>query len=161
MNAKVVAFAMLGAAIGASACERITSVGAAGRGPDADVSDGASAADADGATVGAAELCTSSGGGITTGSCCANGAVSFPDTCLVGACSCSPASSRTIAVCDCSLGCFSSGFGCVGPQGVCTEGIDVSCNQDTTATAPRGRCVTGGRCLCTQGATLSSAGNCL
>lgn len=97
--------AVLAILIAASSCDRTTSVGAVGPHRDA-------AADT-APTDGAAELCTSSGGTITTASCCANGAAAFPDTCAVGACGCSPAGSVTIMICNCPAGCFSPGVGCV------------------------------------------------
>jgi hypothetical protein len=180
MKVNPVAWVMLSALLAASACARTTAVGASGRGQSADAADagadvdvdadadaggrdGAISQDADAAPASAADLCTSSGGTITTGSCCANGVDSFPDSCAVGACGCSPASSRSIPICACptGVGCFAPGFGCVGPPGACTEAMDLSCDEDTAATTPRGHCVTGGRCLCSPGATLTSTGKCL
>ncbi|HEY8923585.1 MAG TPA: hypothetical protein VIU64_04330 [Polyangia bacterium] len=108
-------------ALVACACDRSTSVGAAGRRSDAatdadagaDTDAGDDAADADGATPTAEELCLASGGTLTTASCCLSAPASFPDTCAIGACSCAPANSRTIPTCDCPGGCFSPGVGCV------------------------------------------------
>jgi len=152
--------AMFAAILGATACDRTTSVGAAGGQPDADVGDGASSGDGD-ASPSAEELCTSTGGTVGTSFCCAN-VISFPDSCAIGACGCGPANATTaIPVCNCPSGCFTSGVGCVGAQGACTEGNDLTCNQDTTLTNPRGRCVAGNRCACAAGATLSSSGKCL
>jgi hypothetical protein len=53
-----------------------------------------------------AERCTRSGGTVSTASCC--GLVGdFPNTCLLGACGCSPESSRSAEVCQCPAGqCF-------------------------------------------------------
>jgi len=74
-----------------------------------------SVTDTDAGTPTAEALCTSSGGTVTTGSCCAGGPAAFPDTCAVGACGCDPASSHTIATCDCPGGCFAAGVGCTKP----------------------------------------------
>lgn len=56
-----------------------------------------------------AELaCTDSGGAVTTASCCLS-ASDFPDTCLIGACGCSPQNSHEVRTCDCGEGkCFNS-----------------------------------------------------
>ncbi len=44
--------------------------------------------------------CSLSGGTITTSLCCkATG--DFPNTCLIGACGCSPDNSHEVKVCDC------------------------------------------------------------
>ena len=115
--------ALLGAVIFTGACERTTSVGTAGRQGDADADgemdgdagDQPSAVDVDAATPTDDQLCTASGGTVTTASCCMNGVASFPDTCSIGSCGCPPASSHTIATCDCPGGCFSPGVGCVQP----------------------------------------------
>jgi hypothetical protein len=107
---------LLGAFILTSACERTTSVGAAGQDADAamDADTGDRAPDADGATSAAEELCTTTGGTVTTSSFCMSIVAPFPDTCAVG--SCSPANSHTIGTCNCPEGeCFSPGFGCVKP----------------------------------------------
>jgi hypothetical protein len=122
MIARPLLFAMLGAIVLTSACQRTTSVGAAGRRPDAAI-DGDAAMDAeagdepvdasaDAATPGAEELCLQSGGTLTTASCCLSAPASFPDTCAIGACSCAPGSSRTIPTCACPGGCFSPEVGC-------------------------------------------------
>jgi hypothetical protein len=109
-----------------------------------------------------AELCTASGGTVGAGTCCLS-ASDFPDNCRVGPCSCGPGSTHVISVCQCKVGCFVPGTGCVGAAGaadVCTVGVDLTCN-DLAGTAPRGHCVTGGRCLCNADATLSeSTGKC-
>jgi len=47
--------------------------------------------------------CTSTGGTITTHSCCRM-LGDYPETCLVGACSCSPANSHEVKYCDCGQG---------------------------------------------------------
>ena len=108
---------MLGIIILTSACERATSVGAAFQYADAamdtDTGDGPlDGTEADAATPTAEELCTTSGGTVTTSSYCMSIVAPFPDTCSVG--SCSPANSHTIRTCNCPAGeCFSPGFGCV------------------------------------------------
>ena len=67
----------------------------------------------DGGNLTLAELCTSTGGLVASGLCCASTS-DFPEMCQgVGACSCGPTSSKTISVCDCGTGCFSQTLGCV------------------------------------------------
>jgi hypothetical protein len=58
-----------------------------------------------------AELCTATGGVVTTQLCCSS-ASDFPQTCNVGGCSCSPSSSKNISVCACATGCFNQTVGC-------------------------------------------------
>jgi hypothetical protein len=58
------------------------------------------------------ELCTATGGEVTTELCC-SGAADFPDTCGTGACGCAPSASRVTSICACSAGCFSRTFGCL------------------------------------------------
>ena len=70
---------------------------------------GSSASDA-GASL--AELCSSTGGTIAGKSCCLAES-DFPSSCLVGACSCSAANSKTISICNCKTGtCFDPVLGC-------------------------------------------------
>lgn len=60
----------------------------------------------------AAELCTSTGGSVTSGLCCA-ATGDFPSSCSVGACGCAPGSSHEIQKCECpSSTCFDPGVGC-------------------------------------------------
>ena len=67
----------------------------------------------DGGAQTLAALCTMSGGKVASSSCCASTS-DFPDMCLVGGCSCSPASSKPTSICDCGSGsCFSQTLGCV------------------------------------------------
>jgi hypothetical protein len=123
MTSKRLWYAVLGMMLAGSACERSISVGAAGRHTDGGgdgvpiigggAPDGDASIDGDASMAGAAELCTSTGGTVTTANCCANGVASFPDTCIIGACGCAPASSVTIMICSCAAGCFSPGVGCV------------------------------------------------
>jgi len=50
--------------------------------------------------------CTSSGGTVVTGSCCLSSG-DFPNSCLIGACGCSPDNSHQVKECDCGEGkCF-------------------------------------------------------
>jgi hypothetical protein len=49
------------------------------------------------------ELCRASGGAVTTQLCCKS-ASDFPNTCLIGACGCSPDNSKEVKVCDCGEG---------------------------------------------------------
>lgn len=57
-------------------------------------------------------LCLNTGGAIGSGSCC--GSVGdFPDSCLVGACGCSPEYSHEVKTCNCPQGmCFDQNRGC-------------------------------------------------
>lgn len=58
--------------------------------------------------------CINSGGTITTQLCCKS-ARDFPNTCLIGACGCSPNNSHDVKVCDCGEGkCWDSKGKCVG-----------------------------------------------
>jgi hypothetical protein len=51
----------------------------------------------------ASEACVNSGGTVTTQLCC--GSVGdFPNTCLIGACGCSPSNSHEVEYCDCGAG---------------------------------------------------------
>lgn len=47
--------------------------------------------------------CVNSGGTVTTSYCCKS-VNDFPDTCLIGACGCSPANSHSVTACDCGPG---------------------------------------------------------
>jgi hypothetical protein len=60
----------------------------------------------------AATLCTSTGGQLETGLCCAS-VGDFPNSCLGGACGCAPDSSHTVVRCICPANsCFSPDIGC-------------------------------------------------
>jgi hypothetical protein len=63
--------------------------------------------------------CTEAGGTVTTSLCC-EGVDDFPNTCLIGACGCSPDNSAETLVCSC-------------PDGLCWDGNDC---VDTTPTSP-------------------------
>jgi len=126
MNTKRLLFAILGMAVLASACERTTSVGAVGPQEDAGA-DAAPDADADAvtdadtsdrppdtATPTPEDLCTRSGGTVTTSSYCVTVVAPFPNTCAVGGCT--PENSHAIPTCSCPGGtCFSPGVGCITP----------------------------------------------
>jgi len=100
-------------------------------------------------------LCVATGGEVTTQLCCAN-AGDFPNTCLVGACSCAPTSGRTISVCNCPLGCFAPGIGCFS----CTFDLDQTCNNDPNLSSPHGKCLSTGRCICNNGYQQLDNGKC-
>lgn len=58
-------------------------------------------------------LCTLTGGAETRGLCCAS-VESFPDSCLEGACGCSPDNSHMVTTCTCPAGqCYDAATGCV------------------------------------------------
>jgi hypothetical protein len=110
--------------------------------------------------AGLATLCTATRGEISESKCCANTA-NFPDTCVVGACTCAPNASKSTPTCTCANGCFDPLFGCVGPAATCTLGMDQTCNNNPALSSLRGHCVTGGRCMCTTGKGLAPSGKCL
>jgi hypothetical protein len=57
-------------------------------------------------------LCTGTDGTISVALCCQS-VGDFPDTCLDGACGCSPEYSHNVLVCVCpDQQCFESGVGC-------------------------------------------------
>lgn len=56
--------------------------------------------------------CTNSGGTVTTSSCCKS-VSGFPNSCLIGACGCSPDNSHDIKTCDCGEGKCFNGTSCV------------------------------------------------
>lgn len=58
------------------------------------------------------ENCIASGGALTTSLCCKS-VQDFPDTCLIGACGCSPLESHEIKVCDCGEGMCFNGTNCI------------------------------------------------
>lgn len=60
----------------------------------------------------AEQSCLSSGGTISTAICCMS-AADFPNTCLIGACGCSPDNSHPVRSCDCGSGKCFDGVRCV------------------------------------------------
>lgn len=79
--------------------------GCCGRGPDVDKTVLMTSTDP-------AALCTSTGGTVSTGSCC-QGTNDFPDLCTTGPCGCGPQSSHMVQICSCSGGkCFKPNVGC-------------------------------------------------
>ncbi len=60
--------------------------------------------------------CTDSGGTIITSSCCKS-ASELPNSCLIGACGCSPDNSHQVKVCDCGTGKCFNGKKCVNVGG--------------------------------------------
>jgi hypothetical protein len=102
-----------GGTIGGSGSTR-TGVGGAKTGGQAgsDASDARPDVPASSDAQGLAALCTSTGGRLETGSCCAS-VGDFPEMCAAGACTCSPINSHPVTICACPIGsCFSSTVGC-------------------------------------------------
>jgi len=56
--------------------------------------------------------CVSSGGIVGTAACCKS-ASNFPNSCLIGACGCSPQDSKAVKVCNCAEGKCFNGTVCV------------------------------------------------
>ena len=109
---------------------------------------------------GLSALCTSTGGQVGQSLCCGS-ASDFPSSCLVGACSCAPTSSHTVASCSCpNGGCFDPTSGCSGPSGICTFGADQSCNDSLMISSTHGRCMESGQCVCTSPYKLLASGKC-
>jgi hypothetical protein len=105
------------------ACERSTSVGAAGHQPaDADADapmDADAAVDAD-TTMDASpdDKCRTTGGTVQTGICCSS-VSDFPGMCsgLIGLCGCGPTASHMISLCECPTNeCYDAAQGCVAAQ---------------------------------------------
>jgi hypothetical protein len=121
----------------------------------ADCGGGRACADA-GADGGTAEQrCLATGGTPRMAGCCLSSG-DFPDSCAVGACGCSPASSHPVTICGCPAGaCFSPGRGCL--SFTCTPGADQTCNDDPVISSLRGRCQADLTCACNPGATLNPA----
>lgn len=60
-----------------------------------------------------AEACENSGGTVTMTSCCLS-VGDFPNTCLMGACACSPSSSHMVQTCNCPASTCWNGSSCSG-----------------------------------------------
>jgi hypothetical protein len=58
------------------------------------------------------QTCVLSGGSIKTSLCC-NLTGDFPNSCLIGACGCSPANSHQVKNCDCGEGKCFNGHICI------------------------------------------------
>jgi hypothetical protein len=58
--------------------------------------------------------CKEAGGTVVTEQCCAS-VSDFPNTCLVGACGCSPEYSAPRKVCECPAGTCFDGTNCASP----------------------------------------------
>lgn len=58
------------------------------------------------------QKCINSGGTVRTALCCLS-TTDFPNTCLIGACGCSPANSHEVKVCECQEGKCFDGNRCV------------------------------------------------
>lgn len=56
--------------------------------------------------------CLSSGGQVVTGMCCIS-ASDFPNSCLIGACGCSPTNSHRVKTCNCGEGKCFDGNSCI------------------------------------------------
>lgn len=65
-------------------------------------------------TAGAEQGCVASGGTVITSMCCKMTG-DFPNTCLIGACGCSPANSHPVKYCRCPAGKCFNGNSCVKP----------------------------------------------
>jgi hypothetical protein len=59
------------------------------------------------------QSCLASGGEVSTQMCC-GASTEFPNTCLIGACSCSPENSKKVSYCNCGVGKCFNGTICVG-----------------------------------------------
>ena len=71
-------------------------------------------ADTGSADAGKTSLCVNTGGTVSVALCCKS-ASDFPNTCLTGACGCSPTYSHQVKICNCGTKkCFDSSKGCVG-----------------------------------------------
>lgn len=61
------------------------------------------------------KACLDSGGTVEAGTCCQS-AGDFPNSCLIGACGCAPASSHQVKTCNCGAGKCFDGNSCVGSK---------------------------------------------
>lgn len=101
--------------------------------------------------------CLASGGTVAKEMCCKS-APDFPDTCLIGACGCSPEDSKETLVCQCGEGmCFDSVTKSCVPRDPFPECSD-SCPDDgdlcTINRCENGKCVSDGTvCIAMEGYT--------
>lgn len=76
--------------------------------------------------------CTDSGGSIVTNNCCKS-AGDFPNSCLIGACGCSPENSHSVKFCECPEGKCWDGHSCVSNT---PSGETTTTTMLTTTTIP-------------------------
>ena len=76
------------------------------------------------------QACTEAGGTVSTANCCLS-AGDYPNTCLIGACGCSPENSQEVKTCYCGEGMCYNGSACIS-----MEIVEESC------TAPTGESMT-------------------
>jgi len=75
------------------------------------------------------QACVDSGGVVGTGLCCQS-ADDFPNTCLIGACGCAPASSKQVKTCDCGEGKCWDGSACVAMEEECIPDPTMECTAE-------------------------------
>lgn len=63
--------------------------------------------------VGKEPGCINSGGSVSTAMCCKS-VDDFPNTCLIGACGCSPENSHQVKICNCEIDRCFNGSECIG-----------------------------------------------
>jgi len=81
--------------------------------PEPQLNSAPSDVDAGGAkAVNLEQACNAADGSVTSAMCC-NSAADFPNSCLIGACGCSPANSHSIKICNCGEGRCFDGKTCV------------------------------------------------
>jgi hypothetical protein len=100
------------------------------------------------------KICSNAGGKISTKNCCKSTG-DLPNTCSVGACSCSPANSHYVKICECGTGkCFSDGK-CIStakckdgtPNGQCSRDLPYYCKEGNLMPyCSSCGCPTGGKC---------------
>lgn len=128
------------AVIGLSSCNCGSGGGSDG-GADAGHDGGVDAGTDAGTDGGLSALCVASGGTVSTSSCCL-AAGDFPNQCAIGACSCAPANSHDVQVCDCGTGCFDPSAGCVSPDAGMDAGLAALC-EATGGSVSTGSCCLG------------------
>jgi hypothetical protein len=77
------------------------------------------------------QSCISSGGTVTSAMCCGS-ASDFPNTCLIGACGCSPSNSHSVKTCDCGANMCFNGTRCVSQA---LPGLGTSAGNATAGTS--------------------------
>lgn len=66
-----------------------------------------------------AKSCTDSGGTIGSNLCCLSSG-DFPNSCLIGACGCSPLNSHSVKTCECPTGQCFDGTKCISTSATAT-----------------------------------------